>query len=259
MFEDQIPKPIQPLAESQPKVDDIFAGVDNSAARPLQQIPQPQFNPLVTPGPVPALPEEENDRHGKIIMLAGGVVVALLVLAVVTWVAMIYLGNKKTIRKDSVVNIHVVNTEAKIPVTPSVPTPPVAPVSNLPVVTEVATTVTEAINTTTTSSGGAVSQISATTSVNSVVASTTTIEIDTDHDGLNDKEEAKLGTNPLKADTDGDGLNDYDEVKVYGTDPLKADTDGDGYSDGVEVRSGHNPNGPGKLIIKATSSVYENQ
>jgi outer membrane protein OmpA-like peptidoglycan-associated protein len=81
---------------------------------------------------------------------------------------------------------------------------------------------------------------------------------DSDGDGLTNKEEAQLGTdphnkdtdgdglldgtevnkyrsNPLKVDSDGDGLSDYDEVMKYGTDPNKADTDGDGLNDGDEL------------------------
>jgi outer membrane protein OmpA-like peptidoglycan-associated protein len=59
---------------------------------------------------------------------------------------------------------------------------------------------------------------------------------DTDGDGLTDGEEVlKYKTNPLKADTDGDGLTDGDEILKYKTDPLKADTDGDGLSDADEI------------------------
>ncbi|MDD5291298.1 MAG: thrombospondin type 3 repeat-containing protein [Patescibacteria group bacterium] len=47
-------------------------------------------------------------------------------------------------------------------------------------------------------------------------------------------------------DSDNDGLTDKDEA-VYGTDPKKADTDGDGYSDGDEVKNGYNPLGEGRL------------
>ncbi len=43
---------------------------------------------------------------------------------------------------------------------------------------------------------------------------------DDDNDGLTDKEELALGTDPLKTDTDGDGVKDGDEIKK-GTDPLK--------------------------------------
>lgn len=50
----------------------------------------------------------------------------------------------------------------------------------------------------------------------------------------------------ISADTDNDGLTDYEE-KMYNTDINSADTDGDRYSDFVEVRSGYNPNGEGKL------------
>jgi hypothetical protein len=58
---------------------------------------------------------------------------------------------------------------------------------------------------------------------------------DTDGDGLNDTQEASLGTDPNNPDTDGDGLDDGDEVNVRGTDPLVVDTDGDGLGDGDEV------------------------
>jgi hypothetical protein len=71
--------------------------------------------------------------------------------------------------------------------------------------------------------------------------------IDTDHDGLTDAEEIKLGTDPAKADSDDDGLLDNEEIKIYKTNPLNPDTDGDGFLDGAEVKSGYNPLGPGKL------------
>jgi hypothetical protein len=49
-------------------------------------------------------------------------------------------------------------------------------------------------------------------------------------------------------DTDQDGLTDREEIKVYGTEPLESDTDSDGYIDGEEVKGGFNPKGPGKLL-----------
>lgn len=61
--------------------------------------------------------------------------------------------------------------------------------------------------------------------------------VDTDNDGLTDKEELELGTDPNDPDTDGDGLQDGAEVNEYGTDPLNSDTDGDGLTDGEEVNS----------------------
>ena len=70
---------------------------------------------------------------------------------------------------------------------------------------------------------------------------------DTDQDGLTDQEERELGTNIYKIDSDGDGLFDREEIKTYKTDPLNPDTDGDGYLDGQEVKAGYNPLGSGKL------------
>ena len=92
--------------------------------------------------------------------------------------------------------------------------------------------------------------------------------LDSDSDGLSDKEEYKLGTNPYSADSDEDGYTDSEEItanfdplkqegnnlidedgdgltgedeKKYKTNPNKADTDYDGYSDGFEVIAGHDP------------------
>jgi len=72
-------------------------------------------------------------------------------------------------------------------------------------------------------------------------------DMDTDQDGLTDKEEEVLGTNKTETDSDFDGLFDREEVKVYGTNPLKPDTEGDGVKDGDEVASKTNPRGEGVL------------
>jgi hypothetical protein len=92
--------------------------------------------------------------------------------------------------------------------------------------------------------------------------------LDSDSDGLSDKQEQELGTNPYNSDSDGDGYSDLEEVKSnhdplkaetsdlidedgdgltgedekkYGTNPKNKDTDFDGYTDGEEVISGHDP------------------
>lgn len=73
-------------------------------------------------------------------------------------------------------------------------------------------------------------------------------QMDTDNDGIIDGEEIYgWRTDPRFADSDGDGLSDYNEAKVYRTNPLEKDSDGDGFMDGEEVNSGHDPKGEGKL------------
>src|SRR5918994_6498366 len=64
---------------------------------------------------------------------------------------------------------------------------------------------------------------------------------DADRDGLRNRREYRLRTNPRKKDTDGDGLRDRAEVRRYKTNPRKKDTDGDGRGDRLEVRTGTNP------------------
>ena len=67
-------------------------------------------------------------------------------------------------------------------------------------------------------------------------------EQDSDGDGLTNREEGQLGTDPFNPDTDGDELTDGNEVKNLGTDPLNQDTDKDRLSDGEEVlRQGTDP------------------
>lgn len=58
---------------------------------------------------------------------------------------------------------------------------------------------------------------------------------DLDYDGLTNKEEKELGTNPRIADTDMDGLEDKYEIEISKTDPLKADSDDDGINDADEI------------------------
>jgi len=52
---------------------------------------------------------------------------------------------------------------------------------------------------------------------------------DSDEDGITDKDEKKIGTNPFNPDSDGDGIKDGDEMKNDSGDiDLTIDTDGDG-------------------------------
>lgn len=73
-----------------------------------------------------------------------------------------------------------------------------------------------------------------------VATGTAAAKGDADGDGLSDRRERGLRTNPRRADTDGDGLRDGAEVRRYHTDPRKNDTDGDGFRDRFELRAGTN-------------------
>jgi hypothetical protein len=83
----------------------------------------------------------------------------------------------------------------------------------------------------------------------------TTRWLDSDGDGVPDSDEELLGRNPLNPndpldsvddgkDRDGDGLSDRTEATI-GTDPDDIDTDGDGFGDGIEVHAGSDPLDPG--------------
>lgn len=70
-------------------------------------------------------------------------------------------------------------------------------------------------------------------------------ERDDDGDGLTNREEAEIGTDPNNPDTDGDELLDGEEVKRFSTNPLNPDSDADALSDGEEVlRRGTDPLNP---------------
>ncbi|MEE8522766.1 MAG: Ig-like domain-containing protein, partial [Thermoanaerobaculia bacterium] len=77
-----------------------------------------------------------------------------------------------------------------------------------------------------------------------VITTGVLFQLDSDHDGLSDDDEAVFGTDPSDPDSDDDGLADGDEVHVHGTDPLAADSDGDGMADGYEVDRGFDPGDP---------------
>jgi hypothetical protein len=65
---------------------------------------------------------------------------------------------------------------------------------------------------------------------------------DYDDDGLSNREEYLLGTNPASADTDEDGVSDFIEVKTYGTSPLQY-TDLGGTVVDTPVLTEYNPSG----------------
>jgi len=79
--------------------------------------------------------------------------------------------------------------------------------------------------------------------VQTVINASLGIDIDADDDGLTDKAEINIGTDPADPDSDDDGLGDGDEI-VVGTDPIDPDSDHDGVNDGDETDFGIDPNNP---------------
>jgi hypothetical protein len=68
---------------------------------------------------------------------------------------------------------------------------------------------------------------------------------DTDGDGLTNRAEGDIGTDPNNPDSDDDGLNDGMEYSDGCLNPLNRDTDDDGLSDGAEANEhGSNPCNP---------------
>ncbi len=67
-----------------------------------------------------------------------------------------------------------------------------------------------------------------------------------------------LGGENIFKDRDQDGLSDKEEIAL-GTDPDNPDTDGDGYRDGVEVEGGYDPlkPAPGDKLIKEPEVLGE--
>lgn len=92
---------------------------------------------------------------------------------------------------------------------------------------------------------------------------------DLDRDGLSNREELDLGTEPFNGDTDRDNLTDYEELYTYQTNPLKEDTDGDGLLDYDDILLGFSPllqdtddNGisdPDEKVYQTVSETIENQ
>ena len=82
-------------------------------------------------------------------------------------------------------------------------------------------------------------------------------DADSDKDGLSNKEELDIGTNPLLEDTDKDGLSDGAESLIYSTDLLKYDTDDDGISDGDEIALGLDPLNPQTFGVPDSEYIFE--
>jgi len=216
-----------PNNSTHPVVDDIFAETDKPAAAAAQSDIETHRVGLAATGET--LTTMERERLGgkkKVLKLGIIIVVALVVLGGA------YFAYSQFFKAKETTPTATITPTGFVPSTPTV-TPPAVTPPMMP-----STTTVNPIET------PPLVEVTSTPIVEVQVDSTA----DSDGDSLTDVEEKAAGTNSNVIDTDNDGLSDYEEVKIYHTNPLSADTDGDGYLDGAEIKSGYNPNGPGKLV-----------
>lgn len=153
----------------------------------------------------------KGKKTGIIIMVVGFVIIGTLAYG-----AFVYLQNPDKFNFFSFLQKKTVTPVVQTPIVPVVP----APIVNTTSTFEMVTT-TEEIATTT---------------------PTTTPEV----------------TAPITiVDTDADGLNDSEEA-ILGTDANMADSDGDKYNDLSELIGGYNPAGTGKLVDNVNIKKYVN-
>lgn len=90
----------------------------------------------------------------------------------------------------------------------------------------------------------------ATSTASSTIATSTTIST---KDIINQLVDLSAGV-----DSDSDGLTDKEE-KVFGSNSTVSDTDNDGYNDFKEVLNGYNPSGVGILSTNSNLQIYNNK
>lgn len=89
---------------------------------------------------------------------------------------------------------------------------------------------------------------------------TSTDQIILDLEGMSSSSDDLLDNANLNSeikDTDGDGLNDKEE-ELLGSDPAKSDSDGDGYNDLTELLGLYNPLGSGDIYTLSSIKKYQN-
>jgi len=229
------------MAPGHQAVDDIFAETDKASAGGIQSDIETHNVGLASTGE--NLPETEIEPAAGKRNYLKIIIIATLSLAVLGGAYLVYSQFFKG-SGSPVVTPVVTNSENTAATTVTTPKP--VDDNFVAVIPGTATTTVSPIETTT-SSEIATSSEPVSSSSPEEVGIPAVSTIDSDSDGLTDVEERAIGTNLNIIDTDNDGLSDYEEVKIYKTDPLNPDTDGDIYLDGAEVKSGYNPNGPGKL------------
>lgn len=247
--------------------DDIFSGLDQGGGQVQQSMqPQTQFSveeigQHASQVAVPA--NNGGEPSSKRLMMLGGIVVGLLVLAGSVWFALMNIKTGSVADQADQASTTSENVgQVADPAATKAATETVAgdatatqsgqidplspnPAAILPESTVMATATTDsAIETPKPAS----TEPTVAEAIPEAVRQAAADNTDSDKDGLLDEEEQLLGTDSSRADTDGDGLNDQEEVKTYLSNPKNTDSDKDGFMDGDEVKNGYNPNGAGKLV-----------
>lgn len=210
-------------------------------ANPESTPVSPQANPQMDENMLPPMNTLKEPTMSRGIMVAIIVILGVLLVGGAGWWVLQYLNVPET-----------VPVEEEIPEEVVVPPEPTLPVIDETQKPTIDFTNTEVLPV---DDAGFVNEMDATSSQNVDQSILFGESPDTDVDGLDDKKESTLGTDPMKNDTDRDGLSDGDEVLIFGSNPLLSDTDGDTYSDGNEVKAGYDPNGSGKLFEKKLTST----
>ena len=226
-----------PLPSKKMRVDDIFAEVDEVGENDFEGIPKADAKSMEVINNFIDDDDKSNNKWNYLIII--------LVLVILIAVGVIFKDNIKTFVQSKFSSQPTTIEENNI----TIPQENKDNVSAQVEQTSTTKSSTQSENTQNTNDANIDSDKDGLTDKEEKELGTNVLKMDSDDDGLTDYEEVKsYKTNPFLLDSDGDGLLDKDEIQIYKSNPNNVDTDGDSYWDGEEVKNGFNPIGSGKLL-----------